>query len=70
MATPFVQDARRGHRHARVQRQDALAVDQQRVDVQRAHFGNVCCQLRQLDQRQRQRALVGRWHITVGLEDA
>ncbi len=46
------------------------AVDQQRIDVQRTHFGDVGGQLCQLDQRQCQCALVGGRHIAIGLEDA
>ncbi|KAG0745698.1 hypothetical protein G6F24_015843 [Rhizopus arrhizus] len=70
MAAALVQDARGRDGDARIQGEDALAIDQQWIDVQRAHFGNVGGQLGQLHQCQRQCTLVGGRHVTVGLEDA
>lgn len=70
MAAPLVQLARRRHRHTGVQRDHTVAVGQQRVDVQLGDFGDVGGQLRQLDQHQRHRALVGGRHVAVGLENA
>ncbi|MNM80697.1 hypothetical protein D3C81_926700 [compost metagenome] len=70
MATALVQALYRGDGDACIQRDHPVAVGQQRVEIECTYLRDIGGQLRQLDQYQRHRALIGGRHVAVGLEDA
>jgi hypothetical protein len=56
-------------RYPRVDREHAGLVCQHRSEVDFVNFGEVGHQLRKLDQEKLDRALIGRRHVAIGLED-
>ncbi len=70
MAGPFALFADRRDGDARIDRDDAVLVGEERIDVELAHLRQIGGELRELHEDERDGLLVGGRHVAIGLEDA